>query len=247
MVVFWWAQPTKSFNRRTTALHFLVANIEKCTLIKEKAPPVSVNPPPPVPEDSKGASEGAGGVTGADQGLFNVMAELPSLQAAKRLVYADSLALVDEMRKGLSVLEHEMAKMSKEEDPNPNPSDISMETSEAEEDEGNAKLREFVDYVKVSIGEVEGAAVLLEKLLLEAGNLFGQETATPEARAKEPAYMFNLLYDFCENLNSARLERNQVDVCHKVGTANSQSPKKAPAATATDSCKAGAALGAANM
>ena len=243
MDVFWWAQSTKSFNRRTTALHFLVANIEKCTLIKEKAPPVSVNPPPPVPEDSKGASEGAGGVTKADQGLFNVMAELPSLQAAKRLVYADSLALVDEMRKGLSVLEHEMAKMSKEEDnPNPNPGG----SDPKEEDEGNAKLREFVDYVKVSIGEVEGAAVLLEKLLLEAGNLFGQEMATPEARAKEPAYMFNLLYDFCENLNSARLERNQVDVCHKVGTANSQSPKKSLTATATDSCKAGAALGAAD-
>lgn len=172
---------TKSFNRRTTAMHFLVANIEKCTLGAS-------------PEGEKKAAQEPSHL----EGLFGIMNELPSLQAAKRLVYNDSLVLIDEMRKGLKVLEAEMAKMSED-------------SSEA-----NNKLEDFVEYVKTSIEDVDRISQVLQNLLTEAGKLFGHDVTSGESVAKEPAYMFNLIYDFLEGLSSARLERNQVDVCHKV-------------------------------
>ncbi len=190
---------TKSFNRRTTALHFLVANIEKSML----------PPPEKQKEEKEGGTPGAATAmapasplqqsAGRVEGLFGIMKELPTLQAAKRLVYNDSLALVDEMRRGLKVLEAEMAKM--------------------EEGASSSKLEEFVDYVKTSIVEVDQTSQTLCRLMQEAGTLFGQDVSSQESVAKEPAYMFNLIYDFLENLSSARLERNQVDACHKITAA----------------------------
>ncbi|QDZ23231.1 Formin FH2 domain-containing protein [Chloropicon primus] len=196
---------TKSFNRRTTALHFLVANIEKCMISGEV---------------SAAAGSQGGGKAKPDaakhplEGLFGIMSELPTLQAAKRLVYADSLALIEEMRKGLKVLEAEMTKMS-----------------EQGTGESNNQLEEFVDYVKVSISEVENTSQVLQNLQNEAGKMFGHDVSSAESKSKEPAYMFNLLYDFLEGLSSARLERNQVDICHKVNEARTPSPNKTKTAT----------------
>ena len=175
---------TKSFNRRTSALHFLVANIEKCTLGTSLSTPVK----------KKDESSTPGG------DLFGIINELPTLQAAKRLCYADSHALIDEMRKGLSVLEAEIAKMG----------------SEDGNEVNNSKLEEFVEYVKISITEVDSKSKVLHSLMVEAGKLFGQDVTSGEAASKEPAYMFNLIYEFLEALSSARLERKQVDACHKV-------------------------------
>lgn len=188
---------TKSFNRRTTALHFLVANIERCII---------------------GGREG-GAVAGSGQqerpkhpleSLFEIQSQLPTLQAAKRLVFSDSLSLIEEMRKGVTVLETEMAKMT-----------------EQGTQEPNSKLEEFVDYVKISIAEVENKSRVLQDLMLEAGKLFGQDVTSAESKGKEPAYMFNLLYDFLEALNAARLERNQVDICHKIAE-TAKSPSQGP-------------------
>ena len=187
---------TKSFNRRTTALHFLVANIERCII---------------------GGREG-GAVAGSGQqerpkhpleSLFEIQSQLPTLQAAKRLVFSDSLSLIEEMRKGVTVLETEMAKMT-----------------EQGTQEPNSKLEEFVDYVKISIAEVENKSRVLQDLMLEAGNS-SVRTLQAREKARNPPHMFNLLYDFLEALNAARLERNQVDICHKIAE-TAKSPSQGP-------------------
>ena len=45
---------------------------------------------------------------------------------------------------------------------------------------------------------------------------------------KEPSNMFNMIYDFLQSLSSAKMERNQVDICHKTSSdeENKEEPKE---------------------
>lgn len=40
--------------------------------------------------------------------------------------------------------------------------------------------------------------------------------------------MFNMIYDFLQSLSSAKMERNQVDICHKTSSdeENKEEPKE---------------------
>ena len=203
---------TRSFNGKTTALHYLVAIIEKHMLL---ATTIQTGAGGEGEGDLKGAGKGEGeeasraDADGQDQvlvnratkaeSLFSITHELPSLAAAKRIAAADVLELIVEMKRGQDVLGSEMQKMGADES-----GDL------------QGGLESFISYVSDSIAEVDRRYDAMTALMREVGVLFAHDTTSSLGLTKEPALLFNMLWDFLNALSFARkMERHKVDLCHR--------------------------------